>query len=268
MSASGQRPLALVTGASTGIGFELARQFAGHGFDLVVAAEDLELAVAAERLRALGAGVTAVQADLATARGVDDLYASVRSSGRPLAAAALNAGVAVGGAFATDTDLRDELRLVDLNVRSTVHLAKHVLRDMVQRGEGRVLFTSSIAATMPGPYAATYNASRAFVQSFAVALRRELAGSGVTVTALMPGPTDTNIFARGGMLDTWLAAGPKDDPGKVARMGFEALMAGDERVVAGSMRVRLAALANRLLPDSVKAAAHAPLTRRRSARKR
>jgi uncharacterized protein len=267
MSTSASSSLALVTGASRGIGLELARQFARHGFDLLIAAEDVDLAEAAERLRADGTNVTAVQVDLATARGVDDLYAEVSSSGRPLAAAALNAGVAVGGAFATDTELHDELRLIDLNVRSTVHLAKCVLRDMAQRGEGRVLFTSSIAATAPGAYAATYNASRAFVQSFALALRRELAGSGVTVTALLPGPTDTNIFARAGMLDTLIGAAPKDDPADVARMGFEALMAGDERVVAASRLTRFVAAASRFVPDSLKAAAHAQMARPRSSGK-
>jgi uncharacterized protein len=268
MSTTDTRPLALVTGASQGIGLELARQFAANGFDLVIAAENLELAEAAERLRSGGTGVTAVQADLATARGVDDLYAAVRATGRPLAAAALNAGIAVGGAFATDTELGDELRLVDLNVRSTVHLAKYVLRDMVARGEGRVLLTSSIAATAPGSYAAVYTASKAFIQSFSLALRRELAASGVTVTALMPGPTDTNIFARGGMLDTLIGSGPKDDPADVARLGFRALMAGDERVVAASRVTRFAAAASRVVPDRVKAAANAAVTRPRSALRR
>jgi short-subunit dehydrogenase len=176
------RGLAAVTGASSGIGFELARQFAEHGFDLIVAAEDDAIHSAAAELAQLGASVDAVQADLATDEGVDELYGRIRSAGRPLDAVALNAGIGAGGAFATDTDLDDELRLIDLNVRSTVHLAKHVVRDMVQRDAGRILFTSSIASTMPGPFQAVYNASKSFVQSFALALRNELQDTNVTIT--------------------------------------------------------------------------------------
>jgi short-subunit dehydrogenase len=256
MSTSPPRPLALVTGASSGIGYELARQFAANGFDLVVAAEDAELQTAAATLRDDGAQVTAVRTDLATAAGVDELYDAVRAAGQPLAAAALNAGVGAGGAFATDTELADELRLVDLNVRGTVHLAKHVVRDMVARDEGRILFTSSIAATMPGAFQAVYNASKSFVQSFALALREELKDSGVTITSLMPGPTDTEFFERADMLDTRVGAGPKDDPAEVARLGFEALMDGDERVVAASMKTKLQGRGSRMLPDSAKAKLH------------
>jgi len=256
MSTRSDRPIALVTGASSGIGYELARQFADNGFDLIVCAEDAELAAAAERLRDDGAQVTAVQADLADADGVEQLLDAVRGAGRPLAAAALNAGVGAGGAFATDTDLADELRLVDLNVRSTVHLAKYVVRDMVARDEGRILFTSSIASTMPGAFQAVYNASKSFVQSFALALREELKDTGVTITSLMPGPTDTEFFARAEMLDTRVGAGPKDDPADVARQGFEALMDDDERVLAASAKTKLQGHASRVLPDSVKAKMH------------
>jgi short-subunit dehydrogenase len=256
MTVTSNRPLALVTGASSGIGRELAKQFAGNGFDLVVAAEDSDVEVAAEELRARGANVEVVQVDLAHEAGVDELHARVTATGRPLAAAALNAGVGAGGAFATDTDLAGELRLVDLNVRSTVQLAKYVVRDMVARGEGRILFTSSIASTMPGSYQAVYNASKSFVQSFALALRNELADSGVTVTSLMPGPTDTEFFARARMLDTRVGSSSKDDPADVARDGFEALMSGRERVVSHSLSTRLQGHGSRLMPDRVKAALH------------
>ena len=255
MSTSTDRPLALVTGASSGIGLELARQFAAHGFDLVITAEEDELGRAARALRDEGAQVTPVQTDLSRHGGVEQLYAAVRAAGRPLVAAALNAGVGVNGAFATDTKLEDELRLVDLNVRSTVHLAKPVVRDMVARGEGRILFSSSIAARMPGPFQAVYNASKSFVQSFALALREELKDTGVTVTSLMPGPTETEFFARADMLDTKLGQADKDDAADVARMAFEGLMDGDERVIASSMTTKLQARAGRVLPDSVKAKA-------------
>jgi uncharacterized protein len=253
---SSTRALAVVTGASSGIGLELAKQFAEHGFDLVVAAEDDELAAAAGELEDLGARVEAVQVDLATEEGVEELYGRVDGGGRPVDAVALNAGIGAGGAFATDTDLRDELKLIDLNVRSTVHLAKLVLRDMVGRDEGRVLFTSSVASTMPGSFQAVYNASKSFVQSFALALREELKDTGVTITSLMPGPTDTEFFERADMLDTRVGAGDKDDPADVARDGFEALMAGDERVVSASMSTKVQGRAGRLMPDSAKAKMH------------
>jgi short-subunit dehydrogenase len=250
------RPLALVTGASSGIGLELARQFAGHGFDLVIAARHEDLLDAAEMLRRTGAEVEAVRVDLATAAGVERLYERVRAADRPLAAAAINAGVAAGGGFATETALADELELIDLNVRGTVHLAKRVAADMVARGAGRILITSSIAANTPGAFHAVYNASKSFVQSFALALRNELRYTGVTVTALMPGPSETALFAKAGMLDTRVGAGRKDCPADVARIGFEALLAGAERATASSPFTRLEAVASRFLPDRVKAELH------------
>jgi short-subunit dehydrogenase len=261
------RPLAVVTGASSGIGLELAKQFAGHGFDLIIAAEDDELAPAATELRGMGGHVEAVQADLATDEGVHELFRRIKTAGRPVDALALNAGIGVGGAFATDTDLADELKTIDLNVRSTVHLAKHVVLDMVDRGEGRILFTSSIAASMPGTYQAVYNASKAFVQSFALALRAELKDTGVTVTSLMPGPTDTEFFERAGMEDTRIGAMDKDDAADVARDGFEALMAGKERVVSASLMTKLQGRGSRFLPDSAKAALHSRMSEPGSAKK-
>jgi short-subunit dehydrogenase len=137
-----------------------------------------------------------------------------------------------------------------------VHLAKLVVRDMVDRGDGRVLFTSSIASTMPGSFQAVYNASKSFVQSFALALREELKDSGVSVTSLMPGPTETEFFERADMLDTPVGSGEKDDPADVARDGFEALMAGDERVVSHSLKTKAQGIGSRALPDSVKAKMH------------
>jgi short-subunit dehydrogenase len=168
---------------------------------------------------------------------------------------ALNAGVGRGGPFA-ETPLEDELRIVDLNVRSVVHLAKHIVRDMVVRGQGRILITSSIAATMPGSYQAVYNASKSFDQSFALALRDELKDTGVTVTSLMPGPTETEFFERADMLDTKVGASDKDEPAEVARQGFEAMMNGDERAVAASLSTKLQGRGSRFLPDSAKAAMH------------
>lgn len=249
------KPLAVVTGASSGIGFELAKQFAENGFDLLVNAEDAGLGAAAEQLRAIGADVQSVQVDLSTYEGVEELYVGIVSTARPISAVALNAGVGQGGAF-VDTDLADELRIIDLNITSTVHLAKRLLRDMVARDEGRVLITSSIASTMPGSFQAIYNASKSFLQSFAEALQNELKDTDITITSLMPGPTETNFFHRAGMDDTKVGQGSKDDPAQVAKQGFDALMAGKERIVGGSVTTKAQEAANKVLPDKLKAAAH------------
>ncbi len=257
----------MVTGASSGIGLELAKLFAGDGYDVIVAAEDREIVTVAEGVERSGVHAEAVQVDLATPEGVEELYRRVRATGRPVDAIALNAGIGAGGGFAADTDLADELRLIDLNVRSTVHLAKYVVRDMVARNQGRILFTSSIASTMPGSFQAVYNASKSFVQSFALALRNELKDTGVAVTSLMPGPTDTEFFERADMLDTRVGAGDKDDPADVARDGFEALMAGDERVVSHSASTKAQARAGRLMPDSAKAEMHRKMAEPGSAKK-
>lgn len=250
------RPFAVVTGASSGIGYELAGQFLQHGYDVLVTAEDAELDQAAANLRRDGGGtVTAVRVDLTEPDGVERLHQAIRDTGRPVDAVALNAGVGQGGDFTRQTDLRDELAIIDLNCRSTVHLAKRVLPEMVRRGAGRVLFTSSIAATMPGTYQAVYNASKSFVQSFAEAIREELKETGVTVTSLMPGPTDTEFFERADLEETRLAK-KKDDPAEVARQGFEAMMKGKPKVVAGSLLNKVQAAGGRFVPDAVKARLH------------
>ena len=248
---------AVVTGASSGIGYELAKQFAENGYDLLICAEDEAIDQAAVNLRRDGQNqVTAVGADLATYEGVERLYAAILETDRPVDAIALNAGRGAGGDFTHQTDLADELNIIDVNVTSTVHLAKWVLPSMTARGSGQVLFTSSIASMMPGTYQAVYNASKAFVQSFAEALRAELKDTGVTVTALMPGPTDTNFFHRAGMDDTRVGSSEKDDPALVAKQGFEAMRKDKEKVVAGSTKTKVQGAASKVLPDSAKAEMH------------
>jgi short-subunit dehydrogenase len=248
------RPFAVVTGASSGIGFALAHQFAIHGFDLLIAAEDPGIAAAARLLMEENPSIVQpVRVDLSTYDGVEELYSAVRETGRPVDALVLNAGVGHGGDFVTGTDLRKELNIIDLNITSTVHLAKRVLPDMVERGEGKVLITSSVAVTVPGSFKAVYNASKAFVQSFSEAIRDELKETGVTVTALMPGATGTNFFRRAGMADIRVGAGAKDDPATVAEDGYNALMAGDDHVVAGSVKNKVQVADGKLIPATMKA---------------
>jgi short-subunit dehydrogenase len=249
------RPLAAVTGASSGIGREIALDLAGRGYDLVLCAEDAELDDAAAEVAAAGAEVTSVRADLRRPEGVQQLYAATQGKGRALDVAVLNAGVGRGGAF-VDNDIDDELAIIDLNITSTVRLAKLVLRDMVERGEGKVLLTSSIASEMPGSFQAVYNASKSFVQSFTEALQNELEDTGVTLTSLMPGPTETEFFERADMMDTKVGQAKKDDPATVARQGVEALLAGKPRVTGGGLKTRAQDAASKVIPDKVKAAMH------------
>jgi short-subunit dehydrogenase len=267
MPATQTRPLAVITGASSGIGYELARVFAEHDFDLLINAED-DLSEAKSTLATNGTNVETAKADLSKPGGVKKLYERIQKTGRPVDALVLNAGIGEGGDFTRDTDLEQELELIDLNVRSTVHLSKLVLPDMVRRGQGRILLTSSIASTMPGTFQAVYNASKSFVQSFALAIRRELKDTGVTVTSLMPGPTETEFFDRAHMKDTRVgASSSKDDPGEVAQQGFDALMKGKERVVAGSLANKLMAYGGRFVPERAKAEAHRLMAEPGSARK-
>ncbi|UGT63490.1 SDR family NAD(P)-dependent oxidoreductase [Nocardia asteroides] len=249
------RPLALVTGASRGIGLEIARQLADRGYDLVLAAEDAAIEDAVAELRRDDRDVRAVQVDLRTADGVQRLYSAATEDERPLDVVALNAGIGLGGDF-VGTDLDVEFDIIALNVRSTVHLAKLVLGDMVRRDSGRLLFTSSVASMMPGARQAVYNASKSFVQSFAEALRSEVHDTGVSVTSLMPGPTDTDFFRRAGLLGTVIGRGPKEDPALVARQGVDALLRDDQKVIGGSFGTKAMATLEHVLPDAVKATAN------------
>ncbi|MEC4762272.1 SDR family NAD(P)-dependent oxidoreductase [Mycobacterium sherrisii] len=247
-----QAKLALVTGASSGIGFELAKQFAQNGYDVIVAADDDGIHDVPGRLSEWDSVVQAVQVDLRTAGGVEHLYRSATDGGRELAAAALNAGIGRGEMF-LKSELEDDLSIIDLNVRSTVHLAKLVLRDMANRSRGKLLLTSSVAAMMPGSYQPVYNASKSFIQSFAQALHDELRDTPITVTALMPGVTDTNFFHRAGMDDSVAGKMPKDDPALVARQGFDAMLRGDAKVQGGTVLSQVLGVVTRVLPDSMKA---------------
>jgi len=232
------RQFAIVTGASTGIGYELARLCAQNGFDLLIAADQPEIQGVAQELRGLGAAAEAVQVDLATLEGVDQLYTAAR--GRAVDALLANAGHGLGHSF-LEQDFVEIKHVIDTNVTGTIYLLHKVLRDMRTRNQGRVLITGSIAGHMPGPYQAVYHASKAFVDSFAVAIRNELKETAITVTCLQPGATDTEFFERADMLDTKVGQQKKDDPADVAKTGFEAMMRGDGDVVSGlSNKVQVA----------------------------
>ena len=263
---AGPRQLAVVTGASSGIGLELAKLFAQHGYDVVAAAEDEGIERAAGEVRALGAQVDAVRVDLATTDGVEELARRVEQGGRPVDALALNAGVGLGGPF-LEQDLDRIFDIIHLNVRSTVHLAHRLMPAMVARGEGKVLVTSSIAALIPGTFQAIYNASKAFEHSWAEAVRNEIKDSGVTVTALQPGATETNFFHRAELDDTKVGASKKDTAADVAKDGFEAMLAGKDHVVAHALKVKLQALLAEVTPEPVKAEQHRKMAEPGSASK-
>lgn len=253
--------LAVVTGASSGIGYELARVFAENGYDLVIGAEEEDIRQAATSLQAHGTSVTPVQANLATFDGCRQFWQQVESTGRTLDAIAINAGVGVGGLFA-ETDLQKEINLVRLNCESTVHIAKYAVQKMVSQGAGRILITSSIAGEMVAPKEAVYAASKAFDLSFAKSLRYELKETGVTVTALQPGPTDTNFFERADLGDTKAGTkGKKDsEPYDVAKQGFKALMDGDEHVYSASLGTKIQGALAGLAPEGLVAKMHEKMT--------
>jgi len=249
------RPLAIVTGASSGIGLELAKCCTDHGFDLLIAADEPKIEDVARELRASGASVDALQVDLATQEGVDELYATAK--GRPVAALLANAGRGLGRAF-VDQDFEEVRDVIDTNVTGTLYLIHTVLREMVRRGEGKILITGSIAGFMPGTFQAVYNGTKAMLDSFSYALREELKDSGVTVSCLMPGPTESEFFERADLMDTKVGTEKKQPAAEVAKVGFDAMMSGDAAVIAGWKNKLQATMAN-VTPNEVLAAQHRKL---------
>jgi short-subunit dehydrogenase len=252
MNPTSSRPLAIVTGASAGIGYHLAMLCAKDGYDLVIAADEPAIQQAAKDLQSYGGSVDAVETDLATTEGVDQMLARV--AGRPVELLLANAGHGLGKGF-LDQDFDAERHVVDTNITGTIYLIHHVGREMRSRGRGRILVTGSIAGFMPGTYQAVYNGTKAFIDSFSFALRAELKDTGVTVTCLMPGATETDFFARADMLDTKIGASKKDDPAEVAKIGYEAMMKGEGDVVSGWMNKWRSAIAN-ITPAGVLAEQH------------
>jgi len=258
------RRFAIVTGASTGIGLELARCCAQSGFDLLIAADEPEIHRAAQTLSASGVSVEAVQTDLATLEGVDQLYAAAR--GRPVDALLANAGRGLGGAF-LDQDFGEALRVINTNVTGTLYLVQKVGRELRARKRGRILITGSIAGFMPGTFHAVYNGTKALIDSFAAALRAELKDSGVSVTCLMPGVTDTQFFERAKLMDTKVGTGQKMPADEVARLGFEAMERGEADVVTG-LKNKLQVAAAHVMPSGALAEQHRKMAEPGSARAR
>jgi uncharacterized protein len=251
-NSTGSRPLAVVTGASAGIGYELAKICAMEGYDLVIAADQAKIADAAEEFRRMGVSVEAVETDLAELPGVDRLYAAIK--GRPVDALLANAGHGLGKGF-LEQNFDDVRHVIDTNITGTIYLIQKVARDMCARKQGRILVTGSIAGFMPGTFQAVYNGTKAFIDSFSFALRAELKGTGVTVTCLMPGATETEFFERADMLDTSVGQQKKDDPADVARTGFDAMIRGDGDIVSGWQNKLRTAIAS-VTPSGVLAEMH------------
>jgi len=253
MSAS---KFAIVTGASSGIGLEIAKLAAADGYDLLVAA-DTPFVDAAAGLKDLGVEITHIEGDLSTVQGVDQLLDAI--GGRDVDVLVANAGAGTGGAF-LDVETRDWRHSLDTNVTGTLLLIQPVLKAMVARGAGRVLITGSIAGHVPGSFNAVYNGTKAFIDSFAAAIGNEVKDSGVTVTCLKPGATDTEFFARADMLDTKVGQMKKDDPADVAKTGWEAMLEGEHSIVHGMMN-QAQVLAAGVLPEAVTAELHRKLAK-------
>lgn len=257
----GTRPLAVVTGASMGIGFELAKLAAQDGHDLLIAADrDVDQAVA--ELSTLGVHVEGIETDLSEFKNVEALHA--RTNGRPVALLFANAGHGLGHAF-LDQKIDEWKHVIDTNITGTVFLLHRFGNDMRQRNAGKILITGSIAGLMPGSFQAVYNGTKAFVDSFAEAFRNELKDTAITVTCLQPGATETEFFDRADMMDTKVGVSDKEDPAATAKHGYDALMAGKDKVVSG-FKNKLQAAATNLIPDSVLAGQHRKMAEPGSAR--
>lgn len=265
MAQSKAPQFAVVTGGSHGIGLELARQFLNNGDHVLIVAED---GPGLDKARGhLGSDrIDVLTTDLSKEDGVNTLYRHIQSTGRAVDVLCVNAGIGLGGRF-WETELARELEMIDLNVRGAVQLTKLVLKDMVARDSGKILFTSSIAATMPDPFEAVYGATKVFLRWFGEALREELRDTNVGITVLMPSVTETNFFNRAEMMDTKAGSSKsKDDPADVARAAFDALSRDKDKVVPLAKNKVMATVAD-LLPDAVAAKVHRAMSQPDSAPK-
>jgi short-subunit dehydrogenase len=243
-----QQKTALITGATSGIGYELAKLFANDGYNLImVARTQSELDQRAAEFRQLGVEVTTIAKDLSI---MDEAKALCQEVNVQVDVLVNDAGQGVYGLF-QDNDLERELDIIHLNICATVILTKHFVQQMAGRGEGKILNLGSVAGKVPGPWQAVYHATKAFVLSFTTAIREEMKDSGITFTALMPGITDTDFFNKAGMNDSKALQDEdvKANPADVAKDGYDALMAGEDRVISGFKNKMEVNMSN-LMPDS------------------
>jgi short-subunit dehydrogenase len=243
--------LAIVTGASSGIGLELARLAAGEGYDLLVAA-DTPFVDAAAGLKDLGVQVEQIEADLSTEQGVQQLLN--RLGDRPVDVLVANAGHGLGHAF-LEQQPRDWRHVIDTNITGTLLLIQPIAKQMVARGDGKILITGSIAGHLAGSFQAVYNGTKAFVDSFSAAIAEELKDTGVTVTCLKPGATETEFFKRADLEDTKVGQAKKDDPADVAKSGWEALQKGEPAVIHG-LKNKMQVAAAGMMSDATTAKLH------------
>lgn len=245
---------AVITGASTGIGFELATLAAKDGYDILVVADEALINDAARDFEQFGTQVQAVEADLSTIEGVDKLLGA--TNGRRVDVLCANAGRGLGHGF-LEQKVEDWRHVVETNITGTIYLLQKVLPDMVARNEGKVLVVGSVAGYIPGAFQAVYNGTKAFIDSFTEALRNELKdANGVTISTLMPGPVDTEFFARGDLLDTQVGSDPnKRSAEDVAADGWKALNSGKPSIFSGWTTKIQGVLAN-VVPGSVLAEQH------------
>lgn len=245
------RKLAIVTGASSGIGLELAKCAAQDGYDLIVAA-DTPFVEAGPALDQYDVTVQSIEADLSSKQGIGQLLDLVGN--RPVDVLVANAGHGLGHGF-LDQPTDEWMHVLNTNITGTLLLIQPIVKKMVERGEGKVLITGSIAGHLAGSFQAVYNGSKAFVDSFAAALNEEIKGSGVTVTCLKPGATETNFFHRAELDDTKVGQAKKDDPADVAKAGWEAMKDGDPAVIYG-MKNKMQVAAAGVMTDATTAKLH------------
>jgi len=244
--------LAVITGASTGIGKEIAKIAAGEGYDLIIVADEPQIDAAAGELNGFGVDVQTVEADLSTFDGNDRLLAAC--GGRPIDVLVANAGRGLGQGF-LQQDPAEWRKVIDTNVTGTTYLLQKVLQQMVPRNEGNVLITGSIAGLIPGAWQAVYNGTKAYLDSLSYAIREEIKDTDVNVTVLMPGPTETEFFRRADMENTPVGESEKADAAKVAQDGWSAMTSRKPHVVSGFMN-KVQATMSHITPDTLNAKMH------------
>ncbi|WP_408097110.1 SDR family NAD(P)-dependent oxidoreductase [Peredibacter sp. HCB2-198] len=237
MSDSLQRPFAIVTGISSKLGMEMARQFASHGYDLLITSSSNGIAHAEDELRTFGVEVIGMESQLDTYRSTEKLYEAIRSFDRPVDALVITCTDGVSGDF-TETAIKREIQLINHNIISTIHLIKLVLRDMMSASNGKILIASPFPTSSSAPLEAIYGSSMAFLNSFAESIQHTARTHGITITTMIPVFGEENQF--------------EDDIVAQAREGYEAILSGRSKVFEASLKTKLQSWANQIIPDKIK----------------